>query len=114
MFQHDGICYKLASTVNQLIGAEQAGTVVMISSKSYIISLASFSDNSITYRYSPTSGGAAITQVVDNHPPGCQLLTSADALQIAWLIAGAWIAVYAITFITRYIKNDILGANNDA
>lgn len=114
MFQHNATCYPLASTVNQLIGAGQAGSVVVIGGQSYVLAVSGVTDTSITYDYAPASGGAHVFQTVQISPPACQLVTAADALQVAWLIAGVWLAVYAITFISGYIKNDILGASHDS
>lgn len=113
MFQHGATCFDSAATVNQLIGAGNAGGVVRLGDKVYLTSVASFTDTSITYDFTPTDGSAHILQTLQTTPPPCGLLTGADALQIGWMIALVWLTVYAITFISGYIKNETFGASND-
>lgn len=114
MFQHGASCYESASTVNQLTGASQSGSVVVIGGQSYVLAVSGVTDTSITYDYAPASGGAHISQTIQISPPDCALLTASDALQIGWAIAVLWLTVYGITFIANYIKRETFGVNDDA
>lgn len=113
MFQHGSACYELASTVNQLTASAELGRVVLIGGQSFVVSVAGFTDTTITYEYLPAGGGASVLQLVPSSPPVCGLLTAADALQMGWAIGAVWLAVYAVTMITSYIKSEVDGIKND-
>lgn len=113
MYQHGSACYESAAIVNQLTAASEVGRVVQINGKTYVISVAGVTDSGITYDYLPASGGQQIQQLVPSIPPQCALLTLQDGIQIGWAIVGVWLAVYAITFITSYVKSELEGIKND-
>ena len=113
MFQYGATCYPSASTVNQLTGAAQAGSVVLIGGQPHVLAISGFTDTSITYSYSPVSGGAVVSQTVANIPPPCALLTAADAVEVGTMIGVAWVAVYAIKFLANYFQSEIDGIKND-
>jgi hypothetical protein len=113
MFQVGSTCYQTAIAANTAAASAQSGSVVLIGGNSYILSVASVTDTTVTYDYSPLDGGATVSQTVALTPAPCGLMTADDAVTIGWLIAACWLSVYAITFLIGIAKSSF-GAQNDA
>lgn len=113
MFQAGATCYATPSAANAASASAQSGTVVQVSGNSYVLSVAGVTDTTVTYDYSPLSGGAMVSQTVALTPPPCGLLTSADAVVIGWSIAACWLSVYAVTFLIGVVRSSF-GSQNDA
>jgi hypothetical protein len=106
MFQVGASCYATSQAANEVSASAQAGSVVLIGGQSYALSVAEVTGTAVTYVYSPASGGATISQTVAMLPPTCGLLTAADASDIAWMIAVAWVAAFCIKFLARAVRNE--------
>lgn len=113
-YQVGSTCYDSPSAANQASVSSHAGSIVLVGGQSQVLSVVSVDSSSVTYGYTPLSGGALTSQTVALSPQPCNLLTAQDAVQISWMIAALWLAVYAITFVTNYLKNETFGASNDA
>lgn len=50
------------------------------------------------------------TQIVSStliyDPPVCEVLGIADGLQIGWMVAGVWLAAFAVLFIAKALRGD--------
>ena len=114
MYQYGNSCYQTPSAANQIAASAQSGTVVVIGGQSYVLAYSSVTDSTITYLYSPAAGGPTISQTITVIPPPCALLTAADAVDIGWLIAAAWIGVYAIKYLANHLQSEVDGIKNDA
>jgi len=36
-------------------------------------------------------------------PPACEVITTADALEVSWLVVGVWLAVYLVKWLRRAV-----------
>ena len=105
MFQVGSACYDSAATANSAIASAQSGAVVSHSGTARIVTVSAVDGASITYTFTGLDG-SVIVQTVQHVPQPCGLLTASDGLQIAWLIAGAWIATFAVMFIARALRGE--------
>lgn len=113
MYQYGNSCYQTPSAANQIAASSQTGSVVVIGGQPYVLAASGVTDSTITYTYSPAAGGATIAQTVTVIPLPCVMLTAADAVDIGWLIAAAWIGVYAIKYLANHLQSEVNGINND-
>jgi len=105
MFQVGPACYASALAANSATASAQSGAVVTHSGTVRIVTVSSVGDDTITYNFTGLDG-SVVAQTVQQIPQPCGLLTAADGLQIGWLIAGAWIATYAVLFIAHAIRGE--------
>lgn len=96
MWQVGPTCYSTKTAALQAAASAQAGAIVQQGGGAYVVSVSAVAENGIEYSFSPLAGGASLTVQTLQEPMPCNLLTSADALPIAWAIAGGWIAIYII------------------
>lgn len=113
MFQVGSACYQTALAANQVIASAQNGVVTTIGTKTYVVTPTTITDSAITYVYRHSTGTGDLTQTFQSIPAQCALLTAPDAMKIAWLIAAAWIAIYAVTYIIRIINAQVIGVNTN-
>lgn len=113
MFQVGATCYQTASAANAAAASAQSGSVVLIGGQSYVLSVSGVTDSTISYDYSPAGGGPVLSHSVVVNPQPCGLLGVDDAYALGWLVAGCWLAVYAITFLVQVAKSSF-GNQNDA
>lgn len=112
MFQVGATCYDTAAAANAASGSAQSGSVVLIGGQPHVLAFASSTDTTISYDYAPVSGGAVVSQTLVSNPPVCGLLTAADALEVGWMIGGAWVAVYAVTFLIGVLRDHFAPQND--
>lgn len=105
MFQVGSACYASAAAANSATASAQSGAVVSHSGTARIVTVSAVDGDSITYTFTGIDG-SVISQTVQHAPQPCGLLTASDGLQIAWLIAGAWIATFAVMFIARALRGE--------
>lgn len=105
MFQVGSACYASAAAANSATASAQSGVVVSQSGTVRIVTVSAVDDSSITYTFTGLDG-SAVSQTVQHLPQPCGLLTAADGLQIGWLVAGSWLAVYAVMFIARALRGE--------
>jgi len=103
-FQVGTACYDTAEAANAaaasaLVGAnlEHGGSVV-------VVDVAGVTATTITYSYTPL-GGTASTQTFAATPQPCVLMGAEDAVVMGWGIAAAVLAVYALMFVTRGLRD---------
>lgn len=105
MFQVGSACYASSAAANMATASAQSGAVVTHSGTARIVTVSAVDGASITYTFTGLDG-SVIAQTVQHVPQPCGLLTASDGLQIAWLIAGAWLATYAVMFIARALRGE--------
>lgn len=105
MYQVGSACYASAAAANSATASAQTGAVVTHGGLARIVTATAVDGASITYTFTGLDG-SVIAQTVQHVPQPCGLLTAEDGLQIAWLIAGAWIAAFAILFIARALRGE--------
>lgn len=105
MFQVGAACYSSATAANSATASANAGAVVTHGGTARIVTVTAVDDASITYTFTGLDG-LTVAQTVQSIPQPCGLLTASDGLQIGWLIAGAWIATYAVLFIAHAIRGE--------
>lgn len=109
-YQVGQACYSTAIEAAQASASAQAGAVVSHGGTAYVIDVAGVAESSITYRLQPLSGGAAMQATVAYTAQPCGLLQVHDGLSMGWMVGGAWVMVYALTFLARVL---IKGETND-
>lgn len=105
-FQVGSTCYATATEAAQAQASTMVGVIVGQGGTAHTVSAMSIDDTSITYVLTPVGGGTAITHVAPFTPQPCNMLQSSDAMQMGWLIAGAWIGAYCILFIARALRGE--------
>jgi hypothetical protein len=68
------------------------GSIVQIGTAQYVTSVISVSATSIAYRFTNVASTAVINKTIVPNPLPCANLSSADFLQMSWLVASAWVA----------------------
>lgn len=111
MFQVGEACYGTALQAAQAVASAQLGAVVNHGGSAYVVDLLSVTEASITYGLRPVGGGAPLQLVSDFVAQPCNLLGVEDGLSMGWMVAGVWVAVYAIVFIARTVFH--VGGDND-
>lgn len=105
MFQAGSACYHTAAAANAATASAQSGAVVTSSGTARIVTVTAVDDSSITYTFHGIDG-STVAQTVSHVPQPCGLLTASDAVEVGWMIAGAWLAVYAVMFLARALWHD--------
>lgn len=105
MFQVGSACYSTAAAANAATASAQSGAVVTSGGAARVVTVTAVDGSSITYTYHGLDG-STVVQTVQHSPQPCGLLTASDAVDIGWLIGGAWLAVYAVMFLARAFWHD--------
>ena len=103
-YQFGSACYDTAAQAVQAMAAAH----VPVTESDMAITVASVTDSAITFLYTPVGSGVppfTVSQAVALLP--CNLLTQADALNVGWMIGGAWLSVYAVTFLIRLLRGEM-------
>lgn len=99
-------CYPSELSANQAIAAGEIGKVVQIGTASYVVNSSTQTSTSITYVLQNVSSTATVTKTATITPIPCQALTAVDGGSMAWMVVAAWVAAYALLFITRSLRGD--------
>jgi len=108
-YQVDAACYASALEAAQVSASKSVGSVVQHGSVSYIVDASSVSGSSITYSLYPIGGGASLVTVSPYTAQPCNMLQLSDGLEIGWMVGAAWIAAFAVLFITRALRGETVG-----
>lgn len=109
MWQSGSACYSTPSDANRAAASAQAGAVVPVGSDVAVVSVVAVSDTAIEYRLTSITSGQTTARTVAVDPQPCGLLTYTDGLTMAWGVALAWLAAYAVTILGRIVKDAING-----
>lgn len=103
-FQFGSSCFDTAAQAVQSMAAAH----VPVTESDMVISVSSVTDSAINFLYTPVGSGVppfTVSQAVVLQP--CNMLTQADAVNVGWMIGGAWLSVYAVTFLIRYLRGEM-------
>jgi hypothetical protein len=91
-FQTGQTCVDTALQAAQYQASVNVGSIVQIGTAQYVTSVVSVSATSIAYRFTNVSSTAVVNKTIVPSPQPCANLSSADFLQMSWLVAAAWVA----------------------
>ena len=109
MWQSGSACYHTPTAANMAAASVQSGAVVQVGGDVATVSVGAISGSSIEYRLTSITTGNTASRVVQVEPQPCGLLTYSDGLSLAWGVALAWIAAYAVTILGRIVKTMMYG-----
>lgn len=112
MYQSREGCFSTKTLANQHSAAGEVGSIVQIGTAQYVVDVGAITDTSITYFFRHTQNSNVITSTRVVNPPECVIYTYEDALSIGWPIAAAWLSVYAITYLARYLSRETNESSN--
>lgn len=107
-FQVGSICYASAEAAASASASTQIGQVITLGDDPYVVGVSTVSSDSITYSLEPFISGPVLYRTVMYDAQPCQLIGMDDSLLLAWGIAAAWLAAYAVI----YLKNALFGAGS--
>ena len=111
-FQTGQTCVDTALSAAQYKASENDGAIVQIGTAQYVTSVVSVSATSIAYRFTNVSSTAVINKTVIPTPQPCANLSSADFLQLSWLVAAAWVAATCFKLLCKMIHSVNEGSEN--
>lgn len=100
-WQQGGVCYPTPEAANLAAASVVSGTIQGGSA----VSLVSVSPDSIVYGLTSLVDGSTASITVPVTPVPCQLISAEDASVVAWMVAGCWVAVYAVTYLARVVSD---------
>lgn len=103
-YQVGTLCYDTALQAAQASASVHLGNVLPMGSGLAVVNVSEVTASSITYDFSPVGGGASTVIVSPYTAQPCNQLGTGDALTIGWLIAGTWLAVFAVSHIARIVS----------
>ena len=103
-FQVGSACYPSELAAAAASASSMAGGVVSHAGSAYAVDVTGVTASSISYTFTPISGGAPVVLVAPYTPQPCGLMGAADAVQLGWLVAGVWVTVYCVKFIARVVR----------
>lgn len=98
-WQQGGVCYPTPEAANLAAASVVSGTIQGGSA----VSLVSVSPDSIVYGLTSLADGSTASITVPVTPVPCQLIGMDDAASIAWMVAGCWLAVYAVSYLGTFV-----------
>lgn len=104
MFQVDQSCYSTALAAASASSSRQIGSIISQGTSSFLVDVQSVSASSITYVLQPIAGGSPLILVSPYSAQPCGLLTVSDGLEIGWMVGAAWLAAFALLFLTRGLR----------
>lgn len=116
-FQVGSACYPSELAAAAASASSMVGAVVSHAGSAYTVDVSGVTASSVSYTFTPISGGVALVLVAPYTPQPCGLMGAADAVQMGWLVGAAWIAVYCVKFIAGVVRdmaNDGSSNNGDA
>ena len=105
-YQVGPACYPQPLAAAVAVASAQAGNIVQNGLMSYVVQPGPVTASSITYTFTPITGGAPFSYVSPYEAVPCQMLDWSDGLQLGWLVAGVWLAVSGLMFIKRALGGE--------
>jgi hypothetical protein len=105
-FQSGDACYDTALAANQAAAAREIGSIKTIGTAQYVVDVTGVTATSISYTFRNVSSTATVVTTETVTPITCVGMTHADAWSLAWPIAAAWLSVYAVTNLARYLRGE--------
>lgn len=102
-YQVDNACYE---TLGQAAAARLA-TIQPVATETHLIRAKSSDEfGGIQYEYYNVQASTVAYYTQGYAPPPCQMLTTADAVAVGWLIGGVWVSISLVTFLIRYLRGE--------
>lgn len=111
-FQTGNTCVDTALAGAQYLASTNDGAIVQIGTAQYVTSVVSVSATSIAYRFTNVSSTAVINKTVVPTLQPCSNLSSADFLQLSWLVAAAWVAAACFKLLYKMLFSVNEGSEN--
>lgn len=109
-FQVGETCYPTAKAAGEAIASNAVGTLVTHNGKVHSVQITQVTDTVIGYRLDPIGGPAFLDHPTNFQAQPCNLMSLGDGLQIGWMVAAAWIAVFCVLFITKALRGETDGS----
>mgnify|MGYP000856818016 CR=1 FL=1 len=106
MYQSGPGCFSTPAEANSYAAAQQIGSIKQIGTAQYVVDSTAVTASSITYVFRNVSNNSTVTTTEIVNPLPCQALTYEDAASLAWPVAAAWLGVYALTYLARYLTRE--------
>lgn len=100
-FQVGSACYATETQAAQVAASSQAGAVVSQGGSLYVVGVDAVDATSITYEFHPMAGGSPVVVVTPYNAQPCGLLGVSDGVEMGWMVAGAWLATFAVIGLVR-------------
>lgn len=113
-YQVDSACYPTIDSAAQVSASKVVGSIVNLGTTPHVVGVGSISGQLVTYTYTPVGGGAVVNSQFTYTAQPCGLLDASDALAMGWGVITAWIAAYALLFITRALRGETGGDYGNA
>lgn len=91
-YQTGNTCVDTTLQAAQWQASRNEGSIVPIGTATYIVKTTALSATSITYTLQNVSSNSTVVKTVTPFFEPCSNLSSADFLQMSWLVAAAWVA----------------------
>jgi hypothetical protein len=108
-FQVGPACYASELQAAQAQASSQVGLITQHGGAAYVVNASAITGSSITYDLRSVDGATTLQVVAPFSAQPCGLLTAGDAVEMGWLIVGAWVTAYAIMFLARAIRGETGG-----
>ena len=109
-YQVNQACYPTTLAAAQATATSQIGAVVQQGTELYTVNVSTITGTTINYTFTPLGGGTVLTLASPYSAQECQLLDLADGLQLGWVVVGAWLAAYAVMFMSRALRGETGGS----
>lgn len=100
-YQVDQACYPTLQTAIEAICAKTTGQFTMVGTNPYRVDTTFSAPSSITYQGSQLNGTGTFTRTHAITPEPCNVLTTEDGVQLAWLVVAVWVAAFAIIVLRK-------------
>jgi len=104
-FQVGSACYPTELAAAAASASSMVGAVVSHAGSAYAVDVSGVTASTVSYTFTPISGGAAVVLVAPYTPQPCGLMGASDAVQLGWLVGGAWVIVYCVKFLARIVRD---------
>lgn len=103
--QAGAACYETAAMAAQAVASSQAGSVVQSPAGLYSLDVVATTGATIEYSLTALDGGPVLASVVVPFTPQpCNLLQTADAVELGWKLVLAFALAFGVKFLARSLK----------
>lgn len=101
-YQYGSNCFASAAAANASLAFDKSGQIT----SSTVSAVGVITDTTYEVLQYSTSGQLVASAVVPSLPPACSLLTGSDGVSLGWMIGGVWLAVFAVSWLSKHLKHD--------
>lgn len=100
-YQQGGQCFETVDAAAAFAGAHAHGVVIGSAGGPVAVTFQGFQGGAL--QFTLTSQAGVSSMQVPYQPVPCQLIDTADALALSWLVVGAWAAAFAVRLAVRAV-----------